>query len=92
MQPERCFRNTFAAHPEHIGDQLLCHQQFIALKSVRKRPNSLDPPTWLWSSVVELMGLHESAYLDHCRKIVGRLPDSVPFHTCPNRHTLNAPD
>ena len=23
---------------------------------------------WLWSSVVELMGLHEMAYLDHCRR------------------------
>jgi uncharacterized protein (DUF2252 family) len=33
----------------------------------RSRPGTLDAPTWLWRSVVELMGRHESAYLDHCR-------------------------
>jgi uncharacterized protein (DUF2252 family) len=27
-----------------------------------------DAPSWLWTSVVELIGLHESAYLDHCRR------------------------
>ena len=26
-------------------------------------------PTWLWSSVVDLMGVHEAAYLEHCRAI-----------------------
>jgi uncharacterized protein (DUF2252 family) len=29
---------------------------------------SLDAPSWLWTSVVELMALHEAAYLDHCRQ------------------------
>jgi uncharacterized protein (DUF2252 family) len=29
---------------------------------------SLEAPSWLWSSVVELIGLHEAAYLDHCRR------------------------
>jgi uncharacterized protein (DUF2252 family) len=29
---------------------------------------SLDAPSWLWASVVELIGLHEAAYLDHCRR------------------------
>ncbi len=29
---------------------------------------SLDAPSWLWSSVVELVGLHERAYLEHCRR------------------------
>ena len=28
----------------------------------------LDAPSWLWSSVVELVGVHERAYLDHCRR------------------------
>ncbi len=28
---------------------------------------SLDAPSWLWSSVVELIGTHERAYLAHCR-------------------------
>ena len=29
---------------------------------------SLKAPSWLWASVVELIGLHEAAYLDHCRR------------------------
>jgi uncharacterized protein (DUF2252 family) len=29
---------------------------------------SLDAPSWLWASVVELIGLHEAAYLEHCRR------------------------
>jgi uncharacterized protein (DUF2252 family) len=29
---------------------------------------SLETPSWLWTSVVELLGLHEAAYLDHCRR------------------------
>lgn len=27
-----------------------------------------EAPSWLWTSVVELIGLHEVAYLDHCRR------------------------
>jgi uncharacterized protein (DUF2252 family) len=29
-------------------------------------PN-LDAPSWLWSCVVDLLGIHERAYLEHCR-------------------------
>lgn len=29
---------------------------------------SLDAPTWLWSSVIDLIGIHERAYLEHCRR------------------------
>jgi uncharacterized protein (DUF2252 family) len=29
---------------------------------------SLEAPSWLWASVVELIALHEAAYLDHCRR------------------------
>jgi len=29
---------------------------------------NLDAPTWLWSSVVDLIGIHERAYLEHCRR------------------------
>jgi uncharacterized protein (DUF2252 family) len=28
----------------------------------------LDAPPWLWRSVVKLMGRHEAAYLEHCRR------------------------
>ncbi len=32
------------------------------------RTRTLDAPTWLWRSVVELLALHERAYLEHCRR------------------------
>ena len=35
------------------------------LKSPR---SSLDAPSWLWSSIVELIAQHEAAYLEHCRR------------------------
>jgi uncharacterized protein (DUF2252 family) len=34
----------------------------------RHRPKTLDAPSWLWSSVVDLVATHETAYLDHCRR------------------------
>jgi uncharacterized protein (DUF2252 family) len=34
----------------------------------RNRTKSLDAPTWLWTSIVELLAEHERAYLEHCRK------------------------
>ncbi len=34
----------------------------------RNRSKTLDAPSWLWSSVVELVVSHEAAYLEHCRK------------------------
>jgi uncharacterized protein (DUF2252 family) len=33
----------------------------------RARTATLDAPSWLWSSVVDLLGVHERAYLEHCR-------------------------
>ena len=33
----------------------------------RARSSRLDAPSWLWSCVVDLMGVHERAYLEHCR-------------------------
>lgn len=35
---------------------------------VKAQAANLDAPTWLWSSVVELLSIHEAAYLEHCRK------------------------
>jgi len=32
-----------------------------------RQSKSLDAPSWLWSSVVDLMASHEAAYLEHCR-------------------------
>ena len=34
----------------------------------RYHSNSLDAPSWLWTSVTSLIGDHEVAYLDHCRR------------------------
>jgi uncharacterized protein (DUF2252 family) len=34
----------------------------------RYRTKTLDAPSWLWSSVVSLIGNHETASLEHCRK------------------------
>jgi uncharacterized protein (DUF2252 family) len=38
------------------------------LELARNRSKSLDAPSWLWRSVVDLIAGHEAAYLDHCRQ------------------------
>ena len=35
---------------------------------LRSRSKSLNAPSWLWTSLVELLADHERAYLDHCRQ------------------------
>jgi uncharacterized protein (DUF2252 family) len=34
----------------------------------RSHRENLDAPSWLWSSIVELVASHEAAYLEHCRR------------------------
>lgn len=34
----------------------------------RRSSKRLDAPSWLWVSVVDLAGIHEVAYLEHCRQ------------------------
>jgi uncharacterized protein (DUF2252 family) len=34
---------------------------------------TLDAPSWLWSSILELVANHETAYLEHCRRFPLRL-------------------
>jgi uncharacterized protein (DUF2252 family) len=36
----------------------------------KARGGTLDAPSWLWTSVVDLLAIHEAAYLDHCRRFV----------------------
>jgi uncharacterized protein (DUF2252 family) len=43
-----------------------CRKWLVELK--RNRSKSLDAPSWLWNSVVDLVAAHEAAYLDHCRR------------------------
>jgi uncharacterized protein (DUF2252 family) len=33
-----------------------------------RHSRGLDAPRWLWSGVLDLAALHESAYLEHCRR------------------------
>jgi len=33
-----------------------------------RRSKTLDAPTWLWNGVVDLVAMHEKAYLEHCRR------------------------
>ncbi len=40
----------------------------------RHRTKTLDAPTWLWTSVVDLLAHHEKAYLEHCRKYAALAP------------------
>lgn len=34
----------------------------------RSRSKTLDAPSWLWSSIVDLLVSHKRAYLEHCRR------------------------
>lgn len=35
---------------------------------LKNRSKSLDAPSWLWRSTVDLLVSHEGAYLEHCRR------------------------
>jgi uncharacterized protein (DUF2252 family) len=53
------------------GRQMASSQRRAWRSDVAKNHKaSLEAPSWLWASVVELIGLHEAAYLDHCRRFV----------------------
>ncbi len=53
------------AHARQMNDA----QRRDWLKLLRSsHARSLDAPGWLWNSVVELVSLHEAAYLEHCRR------------------------
>jgi uncharacterized protein (DUF2252 family) len=34
----------------------------------KHRSKTLDAPSWLWNSIVELVAYHEAGYLEHCRR------------------------
>ena len=40
----------------------------------RHRSRTLDAPSWLWSSVVSLIGTYEVAYLENCRRYATQVP------------------
>jgi uncharacterized protein (DUF2252 family) len=44
------------------------------LRGLKRRSSKrLNAPSWLWSSVVDLAGTHEVAYLEHCRQYADTL-------------------
>ena len=60
------------AHARQVSAEDRRHWRKEMSRSHSKR---LDAPSWLWSSVVDLVSSHEAAYLDHCRKYA--MDDSV---------------
>jgi uncharacterized protein (DUF2252 family) len=53
------------AHARQMDDST---RQSWQAELSRNRSKTLDAPSWLWRSVVELLAIHEKAYLEHCRK------------------------
>jgi uncharacterized protein (DUF2252 family) len=50
------------------GRQLNASDKAAWLSEIAKhRSPTLDAPSWLWRAVVELVAIHEAAYLEHCR-------------------------
>ena len=41
----------------------------------KAQSRTIDAPSWLWTSIVELMAIHEGAYLEHCRRYGWREPE-----------------
>jgi len=53
------------AHARQLPDS----DRKVWLSELQKnRSKSLDAPNWLWTSVVDLISVHEAAYLNHCRR------------------------
>ena len=53
---------------EAHGRQMAAADRAVWLNDLtRARTATLEAPSWLWSSVVDLLGIHERAYLEHCR-------------------------
>ena len=50
------------------GRQMTSEERLAWKRELAKaRTGALDAPSWLWRSVVDLLGIHERSYLDHCR-------------------------
>ena len=53
------------AHARQM-DEATCRAWYTEL--ARQRSKTLEVPSWLWRSVVDLVANHERAYLEHCRR------------------------
>ena len=54
-----------AAHAQQMDGDARKKWQMVLKQN---RSKKLDAPSWLWTSVVQLVARHESAYLEHCRQ------------------------
>jgi uncharacterized protein (DUF2252 family) len=52
----------------HARQMDLAARSAWILELQANRSKNLDAPSWLWSSVVQLVGSHEQGYLEHCRR------------------------
>lgn len=50
------------------GRQLEASDADAWAREISSTSGALDAPGWLWSSVVDLLSVHEAAYLEHCRR------------------------
>lgn len=51
------------------GRQMARTERHAWTKELRSRHGrGLDAPRWLWSGILDLVALHEAAYLEHCRR------------------------
>ena len=57
----RGFYTSGKANPENERTKVSSNFEFA------RAGENLDAPSWLWTSVVQLVASHESAYLEHCR-------------------------
>jgi uncharacterized protein (DUF2252 family) len=65
---------SIATYLAHVVGRAHWRQMETATKKIwsaelkRAHSKTLDAPSWLWSSVVDLVSKHEAGYLAHCRK------------------------
>nr|WP_253718063.1 DUF2252 family protein [Sphingomonas sp. AP4-R1] len=52
----------------HARQMDLATRGFWRAALAERRGGTIEAPSWLWNSVVEQIGLHEAAYLEHCRR------------------------
>jgi hypothetical protein len=70
---------SLAAHSRQLGTST---RDKWSKELARNRSKTLEARSWLWSSVVAALGLHETAYLEHCRRLamtMGRRGKSRPW-------------
>jgi uncharacterized protein (DUF2252 family) len=52
----------------HARQMDVCKRKSWQHELSRHRSKTLEAPSWLWASIVELLVSHEGEYLEHCRR------------------------